>query len=123
MTYSYLCKTCDDRREVNKPSEKEKEEERCPTCNSVLEDRRLMFGGQQIIYNFQAGFYHAFGKTFLNQHELNNHIARENGEKGREIIAVGNELSYMRNNKPKSKPIDLGRAKYEWNRAIKKNAK
>lgn len=123
MTYSYACNPCEIRHEVNKPSELENTEELCPKCSAPLTDRRVSFGGEIQFSSFIPGFYHAFGETFTNKRQLDEHIIKQKIKHGTEIVAVGNDFKYMKGLKPKSTPIDLGRAKYELQRAMDKNAR
>ena len=89
MIYEYGCSQCLKTLEVVKPVSEYDTIEHCPTCKNVM---MKVFSSPQInVQKLEPHFNHAFGRVIHSKRDLQDQIRRENGEKGRNIVEVGND--------------------------------
>ena len=79
--------------------------------------RVFCFSGQVSFSTFRPGYYSAFGKKFNHAYELKNEIRRLNGEEGKNVIEVGNELNALKKLKPPKFKPDIEGAMREMKRS------
>lgn len=105
MIYAYECRWGCGTQDVIKPVWRYAFDERCEKCGAFLQKK--ICAPQVSVGTFLSGYYHAFGKTFTNEHQLKNAIRRHEGETGKKVIEVGNEHSAMKKIRPSKKKSDI----------------
>ncbi len=112
MIYVYRCEQCNTSTEIIKSISQIDDPEVCPKGHSM--NRTISWQGQMKMgdISFKSDYYHAFGKTLTNPHQLKDELSRAK-DSGNELVAVGNDKSVQ---KPKEKWVDkevVGKALYQ----------
>jgi putative FmdB family regulatory protein len=89
MIYEYGCSECLKTFDIIKPAAEYDTVEHCPICKNVMV--KIFSPAQVNMQKLEPHFNHAFGRVIHSKRDLAEHIRREKGEKGREIVEVGND--------------------------------
>lgn len=89
MIYEYECNKCAEATEVIKLMCDSGRPEFCHNCKEEL--LRIYSPPQISVQKMEPHFNHAFGKVIYSKDHLNEHLKIEAGEKGRNIVEVGND--------------------------------
>lgn len=89
MIYEYGCDRCLKVVEIVKSHTLSDVKERCETCTEFM--IRIYSPPQISVAKLEPHFNHAFGKVIHSKEHLKEHIKKENGDKGKNIVEVGND--------------------------------
>lgn len=117
MIYVYNCPSCDTKEEIIKPLSQIDEVEYCSQGHTMT--RILSWQGQMKMgdLSFVPMYQPAFGKVISSPRQLKDQLRRENGEKGVELVEVGNERPKYT---PKRKEYDYDSAGRELHQKLRK---